>query len=292
MRRAKRARLLTNPLVIDKSWLVGVSRRELERAVGRFRLVLPEILLYELLTTDAEQRVACMTKLFHVERAVSTMGTAGSLFRYEGEHHRPCGPLLKRCHGHTIGPLRKLAAIDYIPSADELEAISSERELREQSVIAEFARSASDLCDVLPEARAWHGQRLKELFSKVGHLVEDQRIITSLYNQVRSGSSSFPRKIDFPEKIDARWALFRRMQAHILMTAEFIRRYDLEHVEHIPKKLVNLYLDTDYLVLGALAGALATRDKLLAAMLKLMVPQASVVSGLDENSNQHRRLKT
>ena len=82
------------------------------------------------------------------------------------------------------------------------------------------------------------------------------------------------------------------MQAHILMTAEFIRRYDLEHVEHIPNKLVNLYLDTDYLVLGALAGALANADKLLAAMLKLMVLKVGVASGLDEISNQHRRLKT
>jgi hypothetical protein len=84
--------ILKPPLVVDKSWLVGASRKDLEVGIARFHLLLPEILLYELLTAVDSQRRQNLRKLSLLNRRTySGLGTLWSLLRYEVEGKKPCG---------------------------------------------------------------------------------------------------------------------------------------------------------------------------------------------------------
>lgn len=228
--------------------------------------------MYEAVTTSPDQRVECVRKLLSVRRSVSTIGPVGKLVRYEIEQGKPYGRLLKHCHDDGIGDLQKLADPEHILAADESVAVDSEKVLREKDTLQEFMRSAAELCELRPEVATLQGLQAYELLPRVSHYVQDSELLDSLYRHVRA------HYVSLPESIAPEWALFRRIQAHLLMTTEFVRRHGVRPVEPVSKRLTNLYLDVDYLVLGVLAGALATRDELLEDMLRMIAPSAEVVN--------------
>ena len=93
-------------------------------------------------------------------------------------------------------------------------------------------------------------EKVDELMAAV---VSDQQMIRDLYAAIRQP--------DMPpaDQIDSRWAFYRRMQVHLYAGIDFIWRYG-HSAEVTSSKLPNDYLDLEYLILAALAGALATRE--------------------------------
>jgi hypothetical protein len=235
-------------------------------------LLAPEALLYEAATTEAKQRTDCVGKLLSVRRSVSALGPLGHLVKREVDAREPCGRLLRHCHEGGIAYLEKLADREYAYADDERWSVDAERAWREDEVLRAFMHSASQIGKLVPDFGSLHGLEQERLLPRIQRHVHDKELLDSLYEEVRL---TFPT---LPPQIGPRWATFRRIQAHVLLAGEFVRRYGLKPIESPSKNLVNLYLDVDYLVFGALAGALATRDELLIKMVRAVAPEAEVVN--------------
>jgi hypothetical protein len=194
------------------------------------------------------------------------------LVKWEVEAGRPCGRLLRHCHEAGIAYLEKLAHPGYVYTDDERWAVEAEKSWRESETLEAFTYSASQIGKLVPAFASLHGLEEDCLLPRIQGCINDKNLLEPLYEEVRA---HFPT---LPQRIGSQWATFKRIQAHILLAGEFVRRYGIHPNGPPSKKLVNLYLDVDYLVFGALAGALATRDGLLEDFLKTMAPESEVVN--------------
>lgn len=79
-----------------------------------------------------------------------------------------------------------------------------------------------------------------------------------------------------PDAIDPRWLFFRWMQVHLLAGVDFIYRYG--HSACVTSsKLPNDFIDLEYLVIGLVAGAFATREKRLRRWFRLLSPDGELL---------------
>lgn len=260
-------------LIVDKSWLDGASSSDIEAAIRRFHLLLPEMLLYELLTTESERRRASAGKLLSIDsRTFSSIGTLGSLLVYEAKHRRPCGSLLRHRGESRREVFQKLIDPGYKLSSEEAGALSHEQRNRECFAIQGFRTAAMALRKLSGGVDKLAGVDDERLIEIAASLLGERSIVVGLCRQLQDalGSSS--------DNFEDNSASFRRAQAHLLIGLAYVRSYGLTAINDAPvKKMVNLYHDTEYLVLGALAGALASQDRLLALFFRLMCPNGILI---------------
>jgi hypothetical protein len=192
--------------------------------------------------------------------------------KWEVKARKPCGRLLRHCHEGGIVYLEKLADPGYVYTDDERWAVDAERSWRETESLRAFTYSASQIGKLVPTFGSLHGLEEDSLLPRIQGYIHDRKLLGPLYEDVRA---AFPT---LPQRTGPQWATFRRIQAQVLMAGEFVRRYGIHPNGPPSKRLINLYLDVDYLVFGALAGALATRDGLLGSFLEAMAPESEVVN--------------
>ena len=75
-------------IVLDKSYLQGAPRNELESIFCDHRVLMPEMLLHELLTTDPKVRAQCFSRLPKKENPLVLIPNPGPLMRWEVENNR------------------------------------------------------------------------------------------------------------------------------------------------------------------------------------------------------------
>src|SRR5438445_112477 len=66
-----------------------------------------------------------------------------------------------------------------------------------------------------------------------------------------------------PAQIDENWIWFRTLQAQLLAALEFVRKNGAGALGQQSQSVEHDLLDAEYVALGALSGALASRDKTL-----------------------------
>jgi hypothetical protein len=171
----------------------------------------------------------------------------------------------------------KFSDPNYRLAPHESSALAEKRQNREKEAVLAFMVASQALLKLQPSLMKIQGTHDERLFVEISRLSKDETVLADLYAEVRSSLHS-------AENVDHNWALFRRTQAHLMMAMVYIRSYGDKPIEKICesartyKRTANLYLDTEYLVFGALAGALATGDALLRRLFAIMCPDGKVVS--------------
>jgi hypothetical protein len=260
-------------VVIDKSYLQGASGDAARRLCDEHTVRFTETLFYELLTApEQEERDACFAKLPARDSPVALIPRTGPLFRYEMEHLRAASPVVNHRIAVTFRFNPKLTSRSFHHSGDE-EAALAEWRLEVGREVATFHEVATGVSAWCPPLETVSGQRLKSACEDLKRQAcADTQAVRTVYRSLCL--EGFPAA----SFLGPAWALFRWVQAHLLCSLDHVARYGLADLPNIPKRVENDIHDIQYLLFGALCGALATRDAEIAANFLLACPKGTLIT--------------
>lgn len=259
-------------IVIDKSYLQGVSTEKMCRLCEEHTVLFIETLLYELLTATESERNVCFAKFPAIDNPVTLIPRAGPLLRYENEHLRAASPLVD----HRIevdfrfNPEFAIGSFQHAP--DEKTALTDWRQevKREVETFREVATGVSVWC---PRLRTVSDKELKIGCKDLKRQAcTDLAVVRNVYRSLDLEGFACA------SLLDRSWVLFRWIQAHLLFSLDYIARYEFADLEKIPKRLEHDIHDIQYVLFGCLCGALATKDKVMMRNFQLACPEGTVIS--------------
>lgn len=253
-------------VVLDKNFLQGCSKQTILNLMSKHRFLMSEALFYELLTTDEKSRRNCFVKLVDLENPVAFILRGQVLAQYELRQLAPtCLPsasVEKVRFKFNVGLLDGEFAL----TLEHSQALLEEIDVVESRVddMIERARSVVVLYPGLfqgsdSERRQRRDQIELEVSSRTG-----------LSEQVCDLFGLDQETI----KLDSAWAVYRYLQTQLLIAIDIAVRNHKQLTEPLDSKIRlgiehDLH-DADFLMLAALEGCAATREKKLRRMLKLL----------------------
>lgn len=268
------------PLLIDKNFLQGSKAIEIERLMETHRLLMPDALFYELITSREPGRSRSFAKLPNVENPVALCKHLGGLLKHEIEQHLPCGKPSDNLEDLRFRFNEALASSSYQLPLYALEAIQEEdEELRRE--VSSLLQLVESVPSIFPDLLNGSDTQRKQERAEVEALIANNRKgIREFYASLVSAQGATP--LPPPDAINENWALFRWMQVRLLFVVDIYCRYGgnvpQDPAGQIYEKLEHDLHDAHYLILGVLEGALATREKKLQRWFELLCPEGRLYS--------------
>lgn len=264
------------PLLIDKNILQGWPADEVAQLGCEYELLMPDVLFFELMSTDDVARARCFRKLPQTENPIVLVDHIGPHLQHEVVHHRPMGrpsqhPLLGRFKFNTA-----LCDIDagWSPSV---------RATVEQQVDSLKARVAGLVGLALTISKLTPGPNDKDVRSDFAWLerkVTDLDWVRAFVDEVIA--PHYPEKLPAASQMDETWALIRHTQVKLMLAIDLWRRFGESLNQPLTPKRYRLIehdvLDADYLGLALLEGAFATDEAKLGRMFMALRPDGLLVS--------------
>lgn len=254
-------------VVLDKNWVYTPG--PLARLASERRLLFTHVLFYEILTADPAERSRCIANLVPVQDSLILLPGLGELLTHEAVTNTPLYPLERHPEAsefvfHKDGP-------DYAFSTEQLQYLEKLRHEREVQDFEAFKESCVVTSGWFPDLKAQKPGGKRDIPDQLTNAIAtDHRMVRELYGAIRK---------DFmpsPDAIDPKWLFFRWMQVHLLAGVDFIYRYG--HSACVTSsKLPNDFIDLEYLVIGLVAGAFATREKRLRRWFRLLSPEGELL---------------
>lgn len=255
-------------IVIDKSYLQGVSPSKIRDLCADHTVLFIEALLYELLTAEPAVQRMCFDKLSEENDNVMIVPCTGPLFRHEIQCQRPASPLIDHRVQITF---QSLVEGVYSRPLSEHPALAKWR-LEVQREIDTFHQVATGIAEWCPALLNASGQVLSEGCDDLKRQAcTDVDVVRRIYRSLHL--KGFP----CATLLDSSWALFRWVQIHLLFGLDYIRRYGFAGLAAVPKRIEHDVHDFQYALFGTLCGALATKDKEVAQNFKLACPDGALL---------------
>lgn len=266
-------------VVIDKSYVQGSSRDEIHNLCCEYRLVMPEVLFMEILTTKEENISKCFKKFPQTENPVELIPDVGSLLRFEIENKRPCTPIENHFLKFPFVFNPRLAENKFIFTKEHKDSLKEWEALTEQDSIG-FAEKAIVADGWFPELSEYiPGSSIDVIHQAISKVVNDTNFLKSIYNSLRDTiHQTYGATLPEADQITESWILCRYLQTHLLAAIEYIRKYGKNFSGTVTKRLKNERLDVDYCIIAALADGLASRDKTMGNFFKLLCPEKIFLS--------------
>lgn len=271
---------MTFEVVLDKSYLDGAPTSSVRFLCDNFTVLLSDELFYELMTTRPESQKRCFSKLPNRRNPVALIPNVGSLLRYEREHNQSCTPISRHKLGDDYIFNRKLREGSFVIEGEVLENLEAWK-TQVANDTKEFIERWVIVHQFFPELNGIEWKEFPEAIRQA------RRKIATDYDFVRSIYASFldedaPPDSPKPEALDANWGFFRWVQCQILNALRLFARYQgkLPNAlsEDFVRKAEHSMIDTYFVILGSLAGAMATLDEEIREDLLLLCPDCFFVS--------------
>lgn len=267
-------------IIIDKSYLEGSTKETIEILCNSHRVMMPDTLFYELVTTTDGSRQRCFAKIPKIENPLVLIPSVSTLLIYENETRMPCVPIYKRRLMINYKFNEELAS-------GEFQFTDEQRKIREYQ-IQEVKNDTQDFIDrvdgieeMFTEFSDCKKKDIPNVASKIRHeIVTNFELIKEIYGGT-IGQSNLPINVN-PKNIGRNWAILRWVQIQLLYSLEFYTRYQGEFPKDVSGKfwtrVEHDMLDSHYIVLGVLAGGLASRDNNIIDMYTSLKPNGLLIS--------------
>ena len=274
------------PIIVDKSYVQAAgSLSEIQR---NWSLLFPDAFFFEVASTNPSARQSCLSKLRELRGngGVYVVSNVGELFRKE-IHDLVCA-------GQPSENLVQGLDLDAFFGAQFDDLTKARRDALALTEI-EFDQEVDALIE---KANTLHGhiqgtsngsteQRKKAYGLARQEVAQDRDFIAKFFAEVLCGGAYAPPGARFLMQIaqtgafGPEWALYRWTQVTLLYALELLEK----HGQLAPEKLTTKQrekfqhdvIDMQYVVLGVLQGALASKDKRMRAMFKLLRPDGAVL---------------
>lgn len=270
-------------VILDKSFLDGASKEEISSLCNEHTVFMTDVLFHELVTTRKESRQRCFNKFPNNTNPVELIPNIGALLRYELETHKQCTPLFDRRVKPVFFKFNDKLKDGTFEFTNEQNKFIEKRDLEAKSDTTSFSELAMLVPGFFPH--------LKKLAFKIKNLpdaVEEARQqIASDNEKVKEIYTAFldydapPNPVEV-ELLNANWAYYRWIQVRVLYSLNLLLKYQGQLPENPSKKIwrgiEHDLLDSEYVILGALSGALACNEKRMITNFKCVCPYGEIFS--------------
>lgn len=265
-------------VVVDKNILQGWPPRLLATLDQHFALLMPDVLFYEMMSTDSAARALCFSRLPIRDNPIVLVQHVGAYLAHEIDQGVPLGKPSQNPLpiSYRFNPLLRETSYKF-PTvvADAVAKAEIEMETKVGALV-ERALSIPDLLEDNVDPSLARPQALK-LFEE---MILDLDGIRSFVGQFEPPPGERP--LPDVSTLDESSAILRHAQASLLMAIDVWARYGalLEQplTPNLRRKLENDLHDIDYLVLAALEGAFASDEIKLSTMFKKMMPEGLMIT--------------
>jgi len=257
---------------MDKSYLQGGSKKDLEHLFSTYRVVMPHGLFYELLTGNAKASANCWSHIPQGNNPLELCKPIGVLLRYEIENLRPASIddfFLNISFRFNAG----LKEPDFDLGSEQRKVLDE----WEQQVLQHvdwFLNSAQVVHTFFPDLlntsnAKIDGSAIKEAKREVSSNIS---LVKKIFAIIRN------KNHPLPDQIDEDWAFFRWTQVRLIYSLNYLDAYGIGPV-NVPKVKVEHDLhDMEYCIIGALIGKMASRDRELQDNFRLVCPNGTIIS--------------
>lgn len=264
-------------IVLDKSFLQGVSRDEIIELSKNNRLLVSDALFFEMLTTSIKNRAKCFSKFPTYENPVDLINHIGFLLRYEIDNHKKSNSPSSNKENSNYRFIFNEALKDpnYVLPDYAQETISQYNDELKNDVYI-FLKKANTITDLFPELLNANKQAARTVaencIAKPGSLI-----------QLISSFNAPPEENELPAAsvINEHWAIYRYLQVQLLFAIDLYVRFNGSIPESLTEKqyieIEHDVLDAQLLALGLMEGAFATREKKLQRWWKLLMPNGMLL---------------
>ena len=264
-------------VVLDKSFLQGSKVATIHEMAESRRLLMSDALFYELLS-DSKGRALCFAKFPKKDNPVQLIGHPGGMLRREVQTHSPCGKPSLYCENIHFQFNAALLRDDYqLPPDATATVLEQTEELRSDvaSYLDAVRLTPTFFPDLLKGSDASRGIARREAERAVAEETENLLGFYRLLTPPPGELSLPPVDLVTPD-----WALFRWLQIKLLFALDVYCRYSGNLPEPISAKVHDRFehdvLDAQYLILGLLEGAFATREGKLQKWWRLLSPTGAL----------------
>lgn len=271
---------MTKPtILLDKDFLQGSKADDIRRLAGSHQLLMSDVLFYELISSTEPGRSRCFAKLPKTLNPVTLVEHVGGLLKSEIVTRRACG----KPSDHSLD-IRFSFNADLASPGYRLPDYAAETVREQTEELRAYVASFLDRVRLIPRLipNLLSGSDAKRKLSRESaevFIATEIDEILKFYGRLEAPVGELP----FPpaEIVTEGWALFRWQQVQLLFALDAYCRFNgsvpdvlfgkaYEKVEHD-------VLDAQYLILGTLEGAFATREKKLQRWFSLLCPTGRLV---------------
>ena len=274
------------PIIVDKSYVQGAgSLFEIQRS---WSLLFPDAFFFEVASTNPSARESCLSKLRELKGngGVYVVSNVGELFRKE-IHDLVCAgqPSENLVRGLDLDTFFSAQFDDLTKARRDALALT---EIEFDQDVDGLIESANTLDSQIQGISNGSTEQRKRAYGLARQEVaQDRDFIVKFFAEVLCGGAYAPPGARFLMQIaqtgtfGPEWALYRWTQVTLLYALELLERYGQLVPEKLTttqrEKLQHDVIDMQYVVLGVLQGALASKDKRMRAMFRLLRPDGAVL---------------
>jgi hypothetical protein len=272
-------RMNVNSIILDKCYLQGTSVKSIQELSDRFQLLMPDVLFYEMISSDEPGRSRCFRKFPQKSNPIPIAKHVGALLKKELTTHEPAGLPSENLEALTYRFNPALSDGSYeLSDADTVTMREIEAELK--SDISRLIEKSHLIPTIFPNIGKGSSEERKKCKAEI------EKFIANDVTKLRKFLSSFklPGDATMPaeEHLNTSWALFRWLQVQLLFSLDIRDRHgDIDSYALTPNHATDLehdVLDAHYLILGVLQYAFATREKKLMRFFNLLCPEGILVT--------------
>lgn len=276
---------IPKPIIVDKSYAQGA--RSLLHLQRDWHLLFPDVFFFEVASTDSSARQSCLSKLLELHRdgGVHVVPNVGTLLRKEMDG--------LACAGPPSANLTQGLGLDaFFTQFDELFEdrgdVVADTETGFDHDVDNLIERANMFRNRIRGAFQGTTDQRKEAFRESRQTVaEDREFISGFFanfvcrSAIAPASATRLAEIARSGKLGPEWTIYRLVQVQLLYALEWLeKRGQLDPVRLTGKERENLQhdaIDIEYVILGVLQGALASRDKRMREVFRTLRPDGVVL---------------
>lgn len=269
-------------IVLDKSYLEAARPDQIISLCEEHTVMMPEVLFYELTTTNEDSMRNCFNKFPDRDNPVELIPNIGSLLKYEWEMHKSCVPLYERREKITFRFNRRLREGRYQFQGKQLKAKKSEMQLVDNKT-REFFDLAMIAQDVFyPQLSNLQGVDYSNAINDIKEQMStNKEEVRKIYRRIFSGNVE-PKPLIKSSDLNSNWATFRWVQIRMIYSLDLLLRYKGQLPTNPTQKfwcrIEHEMLDAEYVMLASLSHGLASDDTVLISCYKRICPEGELLT--------------
>ena len=237
--------------------------------------MMPDVLFYELMTTDQTSRSRCFSKIPAGENPLVLIPHVGKYIRYEMTKKLPAVPIAQLREKITYNFNAGLVDPNFELS-DEITDLLQKTEAKIREDTKSFVDRSLTTVNLF-ESLGYEAGDQNSIDSLIASIATDSSTVRRLYDLIISNEDPyFPDRIP-PDQLGRKWATYRWMQVHVIYGLRLLKQYGLriptDAGKNFWRRAKHEMLDASYVILGSLAGSLATGDATMANIFRLVCPK-------------------
>ena len=252
----------------------GANPQQIKSLFHEHTVLMTDVLFYELITTDETSRKRCFNKLPDTTNPVEVIPNIGTLMRYELNKQKPCTPLYDRREKKAFSFHNGLRTGTFQFTGEQLETRQNYEKLVEQDTKS-FFELAMDVHVFFPFLNGIPYSEFPEAVQKAKRQVaSNNEKVREIYEKLLEHNA--PSNAVDPDALDPNWAYFRWIQVRVIYSLSLLLKYQGRLPKNPSKKfwrrIKHDMIDAEYIILGGLAGSMASNDNALIENYQLVCP--------------------